>query len=341
MVKNLRIGHAIALGLAWTVAAAMPVTAQDSQRVLTVAADGSAEFRSVQAAVDAVPEGNAERVVIRICPGVYRERLVVPREKPYITFRGEDAHTTVLTYGLHARSPKPDGAGEVGTTGSSSTFLKGDDFVAERITFANDTPDGVAQAVAVKVEGDRMTFRDVRFLGWQDTLYAHGRSMESPAPARQYYRDCYIEGDVDFIFGSATAVFENCDIHSKSAGYVTAASTPAHRAHGYVFLDCRLTKAPGVEPATVYLGRPWRDHAAVVFIRTWMDDHVRPEGWHNWSRPEREATSRYAEYASHGPGAAPEARVPWAKRLSDDEAAAYTAARILAGDDGWDPTVAH
>lgn len=183
-----------------------------------------------------------------------------------------------------------------------------------------------------------MVFRGVRFLGWQDTLYAHGRSMESTEPSRQYYRDCYIEGSVDFIFGSATAVFDRCEIRSKTRGYIAAPSTIASRPHGYVFIDCRLTRDEGVPAASVYLGRPWRDHGSAVFVRTWMDDHIRPEGWHHW-QPHREATARFAELASTGPGAAPERRVPWSRQLTEHDAPAWAAPHILAGHDGWNPLV--
>lgn len=327
--------------LRWLIVAAtcgvLTTVSTADERTIRVAQDGSGDFTSVQAAIDAVPAGNAERVVIAIAPGTYTERLTVPRDKPMITLRGAGPDQTVLTYHLHAKSPKPDGGeGTVGTTGSTSVFLKGDDFIAEGLAFANSTPDNVAQAVAVKVEGDRMVFRNVHFRGWQDTLYAHGRSMESAEPSRQYYRDCLIEGDVDFIFGSATAVFDHCEIRSKSHGYITAPSTIESRPFGYVFLDCRLTRDPGVEPASVYLGRPWRDFGSTIFVRTWMDEHIRPEGWHHW-RPEREQTARFAEYASTGPGAAPDQRVPWSRQLTADEAAAITVEHILAGDDGWNP----
>ena len=164
----------------------------------------------------------------------------MPSNKPYITFRGQDPNTTILTYNLNANSVGPDG-NTVGTTGSSSTFINGHDFVAENVTFANSTPNNVAQAVAIKTQADRLIFRNCRFLGWQDTLYANRGS----GPGRQYYEKCYIEGDVDFIFGNGRAYFESCEISSKEGGYATAQSKDDPNLYsGYVFHNCRLARSP-------------------------------------------------------------------------------------------------
>jgi pectinesterase len=163
---------------------------------------------------------------------------------------------------------------------------------------------------------------------------------------RHYFRDCYIEGRVDFIYGSATAVFENCELRSKAGGHVTAASTPEEKPFGYVFLRCRLTgddtpwdpyAPPAKRRPLATLGRPWRPFAAVAFIECEMGDHISPAGWDNWRKPENEKTARYSEYKSTGPGAKPESRAPWSKQLTDAEAAAYTVQNILAGPDGWTP----
>ena len=191
------------------------------------------------------------------------------------------------------------------------------------LTFEN-TAGPVGQALALFVEGDRVVFVNCRFVGNQDTIFAAGEG------SRQYFEDCYVEGTTDFIFGPATAVFDGCRIHSKRDSYVTAASTPPGEPFGFVFLDCVLTAAPGVE--RVYLGRPWRDHARTVFVRTEMGPHVRPEGWHNWDRPEAEATAFYAEYGSTGAGAGRRRRVAWAHTLDAAEAARYTPAVIFSAE---------
>jgi pectinesterase len=151
-------------------------------------------------------------------------------------------------------------------------------------------------------------------------LYASGKG-------RQYFKDCYIEGTTDFIFGSATAFFENCKIHSKKNSYVTAASTPEGTEFGYVFKNCKLTAEDDV--TEVYLGRPWRIYAKTVFINCEMGKHILPEGWHNWSKPEAEKTCFYAEFQNIGEGFQPQKRASWSRQLSTDEAKNYTLKRIL------------
>jgi pectinesterase len=215
-----------------------------------------------------------------------------------------------------------------------------DDFRADRITFRNTSGDH-GQALALRIDGDRAVVTNSRLLGWQDTVMLNN--------GRHYFRDTYIEGRVDFIYGSATAVFERCEIHSRNGGYVTAASTPPERAYGFVLIGSRLTgdPAPWVDPAgqtaprpagaLAYLGRPWRPHASVIFVDTWMDAHIRPEGWNNWGKAGNEQTARYAEYRSSGPGASPAQRVAWSKQLDDAQARPLTAANILKGSDNWHP----
>jgi pectinesterase len=300
-------------------------------RTLVVASDGSGPYRSVQAAIDAVPAGNKELLTIHIKPGTYRERIALPRDKVRIRLIGEDALKTMLTFDLNARSLGLDNQ-PIGTMRSTSTVIWASDFVAENLTFANATPRDVAQALAMAANGDRQVFRHCRFLGWQDTLYV--------GAGRKYFEDCSIEGGVDFIFGPGTAVFKNCEIHSKRQGYVTAASTPREVARGFVFIDCRLTGANDLTPRTVYLGRPWRDYASVTFLHCTMGAHLRPEGWHNWQKPEREKTARYSEYGSIGPGATGE-RVGWSHQLKEGEAEAITLQAVLKGRDSWDPTSIH
>lgn len=295
--------------------------------VKVVSADGTGDFKTVQAAVDAVPEGNTQPVVIIVEPGVYKERIVVPRHKSFIAFKGRDAEKTILTFDLYAGIKDADGK-EIGTFRTPSVTIAADDFTAENITFENSAGP-VGQAVAIAVFGDRAAFRKCRFLGHQDTILDHS--------GRHYYEDCTIVGDCDFIFGSGTAFFESCRIHCLRSSYITAASTPQDEPYGYVFSNCAITGAPNVKS---FLGRPWRDWANVIFLNTRMSEAVRPEGWHNWGKPERETTSRYAEYNSVGPGAAPEARVAWSRQLSDEEAKSITVESVLGGRDNWNPKAA-
>ena len=296
-----------------------------AQTNLFVAADGSTKFKSVQDAIMSVPIGSpANPVVIHIKPGVYKELIYLQREKRFFRLIGEDAEKTVLTFGLNANLPGPNGK-TIGTFKTPSTTIDADDFTAENLTFENSAGP-VGQALAIRVDGDRATFRNCRFLGWQDTIFInHGR---------QYFENCYIAGHVDFIFGGATAWFEKCHIHCLGDGYIAAASTPYDAPFGYVFSNCKIT---GDKPETkTFLGRPWRVYAGTIFLNTEMSEVIRPEGWNNWGKAEAGKT-RYAEFGSTGPGAKPELRPAWSKQLTKREAKAITLKKVLGGADGWNP----
>jgi pectinesterase len=288
---------------------------------------GSNTFRSVQEAIMAVPIRAATNwTTIHIKPGVYRELIYVQRERGLIRLVGEDAAKTVLSYDLHANVKGADGK-PIGTFRTPSTVIDADDFVVENLTFENSAGP-VGQALAIRIDGDRVMFRNCRFLGWQDTILLNR--------GRQYFENCYVAGHVDFIFGGATAWFEACHIHCLSNGYITAASTPLQQPFGFVFSRCKITgESPGIR---TYLGRPWRPFASVIWLNTEMSDVVRGEGWNNWRDPAREKTARYAEFNSTGPGANLQQRVPWARHLTESEANAITPGRVLGGADGWNPS---
>lgn len=292
-------------------------------RTITVAADGSGDFSTVQQAIATVEDNNSDRTTIVIKAGVYTGPFVVPRSKQNVTFQGEGADKTILTFALNVSDPIPHGVPH--RMGGNGTIILGDGFHAHDITFRNTSGDH-GQAMALRLQADRVVITNCRLLGWQDTLLVHSK--------RHYFRDCYIEGRVDFIYGGATAVFENCQIHSKQGGYITAASTPQEQPFGYLFLNCKLTG----EGAQAYLGRPWRPYAAVAFIGCEIGGHIRPEGWHNWGKPDNEKTARYVEYRNTGPGADRSARVSWSRELTEEEAADYTVRNVLGGADGWDPS---
>jgi PelA/Pel-15E family pectate lyase len=306
--------------LAILLVTAIPAQAKFAKADLTVAKDGTGDVESVQAAIDRVPENNQRSFVIFIKPGTYKEQVKVPVNKPFITLLGESAEKTILTFNLS--NP------QVGSTSASfSTYVGANDFRAEHLTFENSFGPG-AQAVALLVEADRAVFINCRFLGWQDTLYAKS--------GRQYYRDCYIEGHVDFIFGAAAAIFESCTIQSKEAGYVTAHMRFGDdEPTGFVFHNCRLTSP--IRSQTVFLGRPWRPFARVVFINTEMGQHISADGWDNWRDPTREKTAWFAEYGSRGDGAKSEARVKWARQLSPQQVKTFDTEAFLAGSDHWNP----
>ncbi|HZZ56254.1 MAG TPA: pectinesterase family protein [Opitutaceae bacterium] len=289
-----------------------------------VAADGSGQYRTVQAAVNAAPQTTSAAApwTIRIRPGVYREVVYVQREKHFVRLVGDSAANTVITYDLRASQPGPDGK-PIGTFHTPTVWIDADDFSAENLTFANSAG-RVGQALALRVDGDRVQFRHCRFTGWQDTILANR--------GRQYFQDCTITGAVDFIFGAATAYFDHCDIVCLGNGYITAASTPAGEPFGFVFAHCRVS-AP--DPSTrTYLGRPWRDFASVLFLDCELPAAIRPAGWHNWNKPARERTARFAEYGNTGPGAGRAGRVAWERALTAEQAAAISPRAVLGG---WDP----
>lgn len=288
----------------------------------TVAKDGSGDFKTIQEAVMAVRDWSEVQVPIYIKKGIYREKVVIPSQKTRITLIGESAAETIITY--------DDYSGKNGlTTYTSYTVLvKGNEFKAENLTFENSAG-SVGQAVALHVEADKVIIKKCRILGNQDTLFP------STDTSRQYYVDCYIEGTTDFIFGAATAVFENCTIHSKKNSYITAASTIKDRPYGFVFLNCKLTASESAQK--VYLGRPWRANAKTVFINTEMGKHILPEGWHVWNNNDNHKTTFYAEYGSTGPGFVKESRVNWSKQLTKKEAKQYTLKNIFAGTSAWLP----
>lgn len=317
------IGLMAARELARAVPALKPLLLGETPVRMVVAQDGSGDSRTIQWAVDHAPPAKpGQRIVIEIRPGTYRERVIVPQDRPLVSFLGSDAASTVITYDMSAKA-----AG--GTFFSATVNVQGAGFRAENITFENTFGVG-SQAVALHINSDRAVLRNCRFLGWQDTLYA--------AQGRQYYENCLIEGHVDFIFGNAAAVFENCEIRSRGAGYITAHSRlTADGPTGYVFLKCRLTGENTGEG--VYLGRPWRPYARVAFIECFLGAHIRAEGWENWRNPENEKTAWYAEIGSMGPGAKAESRVSWARALASNAAEQFRPEVFLHGADGWDPRV--
>lgn len=292
---------------------------------IIVAQDGSGNYKTVQEAFNAIPSGNKKPVTIYVKKGIYRERLTLDAGKDYVTLTGEDRDNTVLTYNNHAGMKMAFGD-TINTMTSASFFIYTNNFKAENITFENNAGFTAGQAVAVFANGDRLIFDNCNFKGFQDVLFCSGPHT------RQYYKECYIEGTTDFIFGPATAVFRNCHIHSKKNSHVTAASTPQEVPYGFVFFNCTLTGDTSLH--NVSLGRPWKPYSSVTYISCSLGSHILPEGWNNWRNPDNEKTARYAEYKSYGPGAHPEARAPWIKQLTDEEAQQYTLKDIF-GD--WNP----
>ena len=306
---------------------------------LIVAQDGSGDYATVQAAIDAVQANNTERVEIIIKNGIYKEVVTVPANKPFITMLGESAEGTVITYDNYAGRERPTG-GTFGTSGSASMFVNGNDFAARNLTIENSFDEASVtvsgkQAVALNVRGERQRFDNVRFIGNQDTLLTNGGT--------QYFYQCYIEGDVDFIFGGSRAVFEACTIHSldrgssSNNGYITAASTMITEPYGYLFLNSKLTS--NAAAGTVWLGRPWHPSgnpdaiASVVYMNCEMGAHINPIGWTDMSGFFA-ADARFYEYNSSGPGAAV---TDTRRQLTDEQAETWKIENVLKG---WNPNQA-
>jgi pectinesterase len=306
-------------------------------------------FATVQAAVDSVPSNSTQRTVIRIQPGTYREMVRVPGSKPRISFIGQGGRPedVVLVFNNASGTPKPDGTGNYGTSGSASVRIDGPDFEARNLTISNDFDEAAnmgmkdRQAVALHITADRSVLANVRMLGNQDTLLVN--SPGTGVPARFYFDNCYVEGDVDFIFGRGTAVFSGCEIKSldrgsaTNNGYVTAGSQDLSIKYGYLFDQCRLVSDAAAN--SVHLGRPWhpsgdpRAVAQVLVRDSWLGAHISATPWTDMSGFSwREA--RFHELTNRGPGAQVTADRP---QLPAAEADNYTVRTYLQGTDGWAP----
>lgn len=289
---------------------------QQYKYVFTVAKDGTGDYKYIQDAIDAMRVFPLAPITLYIKNGVYNEKIELPANNTDVTFIGESVEKTIITFNDYS------GRGKLTTFTSYTAKISGNRFVAENITFVNSAGP-VGQAVALYVDADKAVFKNCRFIGNQDTIYNGGEL------SRQYFLNCFIEGITDFIFGPATAVFQNCTIRAKSNSYITAASTPEGKKYGFVFLDCKIIADSSVNK--LYLGRPWRAWSKTVFIQCELPDAIAAEGWDNWSNSENEKTTFYAEYKNTGKGAGISKRVNWSKQLSEKEANDYTLANIFSG----------
>ncbi|MBO5229147.1 MAG: pectin methylesterase [Lachnospiraceae bacterium] len=312
--------------------------------VLHVNPSDNNAYATVAAALDVSLKLYKEKesdIVIELAPGIYKERLEIYTHRLTILGMGEDASQTVLTFDECANAINADGE-KNGTFRTASLFIDADNVTLKNLTVENSAGSGVdvGQALALYADGDRLYFENCRFLGHQDTIFTaplpptvlqvNGfRGPKEFAPRRNQahiYKDCYIAGDVDFIFGGAAAYFENCEIYSEFrdksvAGYTTAASTPEGRKYVYVFNKCCFTSK--CNPNTVYLGRPWRDFAKTVIVNSYLGEHIRKEGWHDWKKPQAHELTFYAEYNNYGPGADTSERVDFAHMLNAETARDY------------------
>ena len=310
------------LGLLLLLSVVSAAWAQERQDTIVVSRDGTGNFRTLQEAIESARAFMDYTVTIYVRNGVYKEKVIVPSWVENIDIIGEDRDKTIITYDDHANINK------MGTFRTYTVKVEGSDITFKNLTIENNAAQ-LGQAVALHTEGDRLKFINCRILGNQDTIYTGAKFT------RLYFKDCYIDGTTDFIFGPSTALFEDCIIHSKRNSYVTAASTPKEAKYGYVFKHCKLTAEPGVDK--VYLGRPWRPYAYTLFIECELGKHIVPAGWHNWGKQSNEETARYMEYKNPGEGANASERVAWSKQLIKKEAEAVTVDAIFRTQSNWNP----
>lgn len=315
--------------------------AANAQYDLTVAQDGTGSYTTVQAAINAAPTGRTTPYKIFIKKGKYREKISIPSNKPFLYLIGEDVGTVVLSWDDYSGKPIP-GGGSYGTSNSASVTFNAPDCGAVNITFENTTGDA-PQALAINVNATRCVFKNCRFLGGQDTVLTNGNGN------MQYFRNCYIDGVVDFIFGAAISVFDSCIVYPKtrvdglSGSYLTAANTPAGQNYGYVFRDCVI---PANRGTTSYvLGRPWQNDGStspvsntkVIFINTTMSSSIKPQGWDVWNGSTNTSLITYGEYRSRKFDSSlvdVSQRVSWSQQLTAAQASTYTNAAIFGS---WDP----
>ena len=310
------------LGLLLLLSVVSAAWAQERQDTIVVSRDGTGNFRTLQEAIESARAFMDYTVTIYVKNGVYKEKVIVPSWVENIDIIGEDRDKTIITYDDHANINK------MGTFRTYTVKVEGSDITFKNLTIENNAAQ-LGQAVALHTEGDRLKFINCRILGNQDTIYTGAKFT------RLYFKDCYIDGTTDFIFGPSTALFEDCIIHSKRNSYVTAASTPKEAKYGYVFKHCKLTAEPGVDK--VYLGRPWRPYAYTLFIECELGKHIVLAGWHNWGKQSNEETARYMEYKNTGEGANTSERVAWSKQLTKKEAEEVTVDAIFRNQSDWNP----
>lgn len=308
--------------------AAQAASKYDNPDTIVVSRDGTGEFRTIAEAVEVCRAFMEYHKVIYIKNGVYKEKIVIPSSLTNIELCGEDCEKTIITYDDHANiiDFAVPGNHKIGTFRTYTLKIEGSDITLKNLTVENNAAK-LGQAVALHTEGDRLVFINCRFLGNQDTVYT------AAANTRLFFKDCYIEGTTDFIFGPSTAWFEGCEIKSKADSFVTAASTQQGTPYGYIFHNCRLTACDGITKC--YLGRPWRQYAHTLFINCEIGAHILPVGWNDWQKDH--AAIRYAEYGNTGAGASTAERPDWVKVLTKKEAQKITMAEVFGINNTWNP----
>ncbi len=312
--------------------------------MLTISVAPSTPIDTLGKAFALLPADETETVCIHLAPGTYREKLTLHRSHTMI--EGSGVEQTKVVFGDAATEVMEDGM-KRGTFRTATLMIDAPYVTLRHLTIENDAAprEEAGQAIALYVDGDHFQAEHCALLGHQDTLFTAplplkelqkngfvGPKQFAPrTPQRQVYRDCLIAGDIDFIFGSAAAWFDHCEIRSVDGrklrstpyeSYISAPSTPAGQRYGYVFYHCRLT-GDNIPDGSVYLGRPWRNDAKAVYISCEMGSHIQPSGFHDWNKPDAHATMFFAEYGSLGKGAEG-VRADYVHQLTEAEANTYT-----------------
>ncbi|XP_050228469.1 probable pectinesterase 53 [Mercurialis annua] len=288
-------------------------------------------FATITKAINSIPVINNCRVVISISAGTYREKIEIPGSMWYITMEGAGADKTIIEWDDTADKPG-QGGHRLGTYGSATFAVNSPYFIAKNITFKNKAPSPPAgalgkQAVALRISADAAAFIRCKFIGAQDTLYDH--------IGRHYFKHCYIEGSVDFIFGNGLSLYEDCHLHAKtnSFGALTAQKRESMLEEtGFSFVNCKVTGS-----GALYLGRAWGTFSRVVFVYTYMDKIITPTGWYDWGDKNREMTVFYGQYQCSGPGARFGGRVSWSRELTEQEVKPFISIDFVDGYD-WLPS---
>ncbi|KAI5585673.1 hypothetical protein POPTR_006G186000v4 [Populus trichocarpa] len=297
------------------------MAAEAKPRTIKVRKDGSGEFKTLKDAINSIPTGNKERVIVHIGPGEYIEKLKIERGKPFVTFLGSPSNMPTLSFDGTAR--------KYGTVYSATLEAEADYFVAANIIIKNSAPRPKGQlkgeqAVALRISGDKSAFYNCRFIGFQDTL--------CDDKGRHLFKDCYIEGTVDYIFGSGKSLYLGTELHvigDEKGNFITAhARNNEAENTGFSFVHC---KVDGTGTKRAYLGRAWQQRPRVVFSYTTMSSVVNPEGWSNNFHPERDHTALFGEYKCKGEGANPAARAKASKQLTPGQVAPFISLGFIEG----------
>lgn len=326
--------------------------------MIIVSKKGTGNYTSIQEAVQSIDDRHEEIVTLFIEPGIYEEKIFI--RKNNIQIIGQDRNTTIIRYGDGAKKKWENGT-DYGTFNTATVLFSGSHITVRNITFENNAGPGkiAGQAIAAYIASDTTAFYHCAFLGHQDTIFTGDLKEESfkhlvfpdffnksivpiDFPViRNYFENCYIVGDVDYIFGPNIAYFYKCTLFtrllsSESTSYITAASTPQGQEYGYVFMNCTV-EGEG-EVGSIYLGRPWRDYAKTAFLECCLDGHIHPSGWHNWGRSKAEVTTTYLEYGNTGEGAPTNMRIAFSKQLTNPDIIEYfSVLNVLGGHDQWAP----